>query len=105
MKVLLEYEANVNREANNQLTPLHLTAKNGHTKVAKVVRDMTIEVVGANVRSQILLDNGAEVNATERDGWTPLHYAARHGHPEVSKVCIFIVYPNLLQLMRSTDSS
>ena len=35
-KVLLEHGAVVDKLANDDMTPLHVAAKNGHAKVAKV---------------------------------------------------------------------
>ena len=48
--------------------PLHLAARNGHTKIV-----------------ELLVSHGARVNAKKADGWTPLHVAVFFGHIEVVK--------------------
>lgn len=59
------------RDAKN-LTPLHVAASRGQSKVAK-----------------LLLDYGADVSGPSEDGdWTPLVFAAYRGHLEVAKVLI-----------------
>lgn len=59
------------RDAKN-LTPLHVAASRGQSKVA-----------------QLLIDCGADVHGPTDDGdWTPLVYASYRGHYEVAKVLI-----------------
>lgn len=59
------------RDAKN-LTPLHVAASRGQSKVA-----------------QFLIDFGADVHGPSEDGdWTPLVFAAYRGHADVAKVLI-----------------
>ncbi|TPX34169.1 hypothetical protein SmJEL517_g03159 [Synchytrium microbalum] len=67
--VLLQYGANIDARANDQMTPLHLAAKIGSERVVK-----------------LLLDKGASVLARAGDLITPLHLAASHGHAKVINV-------------------
>lgn len=57
----------VNRqETVRQLSPLHIAAEEGHSRVAGV-----------------LIRAGAGVDLTDSQGRTPLHLAAKHGHAGV----------------------
>ena len=80
MKVLLEYGAGVDKlSVDSGVTPLHVAAENGHTKVMKVINNI-ISGVCSDVYSQILLDHDAKVDAAEENsGETPLHKAAFYG--------------------------
>ena len=49
-----------------QVTPLHLSCKEGNDKFAK-----------------LLLDKGAHVNSLTSSSLSPIHYAAMSGKPEV----------------------
>ena len=51
--------------------PLHYTARDNKTEVAKV-----------------LLANGADINAKDYSGFTPIHHTARDNKPEVAKVLL-----------------
>ena len=53
------------------IRPLHLSARNGHLKVARA-----------------LIEAGADVNAKEDDRCTPLHLSARDGHLKVARTLI-----------------
>ena len=59
-----------------RVTPLHVAAETGHTKVAKVNPNM-IPAVYTEDCSQILLEHDAKVNAANLTGDTSLHMAAR----------------------------
>ena len=59
----------VNARDNDDGTPLHEAALNGHTDAM-----------------QLLKSFGADVNARTKDGWTPLHFAASSGHTEAMQL-------------------
>ena len=60
MELLLENGATVDSEDNDQDTPLHLAAQEGHDKVV-----------------DMFLGAGASVSSKDKNGWTPLHFAAK----------------------------
>lgn len=64
--LLLDRGAEVNFQAKNNITPLHVAAKWGRNGMA--------------VR---LIQAGAQVDCKTRDGLTPLHCASRSGHASV----------------------
>ena len=59
----MELDANINLQAKDGRTPLHMTAINGRF-----------------TRAQMLLDRGALVDVGDKEGCTALHIAAAHGH-------------------------
>jgi len=65
--LLLRHGANVNVRQQNDITPLHETAHNGKTNLAR-----------------ILLENGAAVNAETQGGQTPLAMALEKGFAETA---------------------
>lgn len=58
--------ADVNATDNNEWTPLHLAAQNGHVEAVYFLGE----------------ELGADVNAKDRNERTPLHLAAKYGHRE-----------------------
>ncbi|MFH4982866.1 hypothetical protein AB6A40_009575 [Gnathostoma spinigerum] len=97
--LLIENNANVQAQAKNGLTPMHLCAQEDHVNVAEeLVRH------GASIDSQtkagytplhvachfgqlnmvrFLIQNGAPVASVTRASYTPLHQAAQQGHNTV----------------------
>ncbi|KAI9147082.1 ankyrin repeat protein [Paramyrothecium foliicola] len=66
-ELLLRHSKNLNvQEHKTRLTALHLAAKNGYGKIAK-----------------LLLKYGADPVVPDSQGHTPLHYAASNGHKPV----------------------
>ena len=65
-RTLIEYGADVNAKAENDLTPLHTAAARGNLEMAT-----------------LLLDQGADLNATTKDGKTAMAYAEERNHPEM----------------------
>ncbi|XP_046445039.1 serine/threonine-protein phosphatase 6 regulatory ankyrin repeat subunit A-like isoform X3 [Daphnia pulex] len=61
--LLIERDANINFQAKDGRTPLHMTA-----------------IHGRFMRAQMLLDRGALVDIGDKEGCTALHIAAAHGH-------------------------
>jgi len=61
VKLLLDYDADINRGGQDQSTPLHEAVLQGHLSVAK-----------------LLIKKGANINARNRKGETPLDLAVRH---------------------------
>ncbi|MCB9229507.1 MAG: ankyrin repeat domain-containing protein [Deltaproteobacteria bacterium] len=64
-------DVDVNANDENNATPLHWAAMNGHTAVAG-----------------LLIEKGADVNAAGDGSWTPLHLAAVEGHKDVAELLI-----------------
>ncbi len=54
------------QESTGQRSPLHVAAREGHSRIAGV-----------------LIRAGASVDLTDREGRTPLHLAAKHGRAGV----------------------
>lgn len=91
--MLLENGAQIDAATKKGFTPLHLTAKYGHIKVAELLltKNAPVDAQGKNgvtplhVASHydhqnvalLLLEKGASPHATAKNGHTPLHIAAR----------------------------
>lgn len=58
MKLLIDRGVDVNAKTDDDFTPLHVAAQEGHVEVVK-----------------FLLDGDANVNFKNKHGWTPLHLA------------------------------
>ena len=71
VRLLLEYEAEVNRRDTDLIPPLHLAATAGHEVVV-----------------QLLLQYEAELERQDSTVGTPLHYAARWGQEKVVEVLL-----------------
>jgi hypothetical protein len=65
-KLLIADKADVNAQANNGATPLHLAAAKGNKGIV-----------------ELLLANKANIDATDHDGWSPLHSAVTWGQKDV----------------------
>ncbi len=65
-RTLIEYGADVNAKAENDLTPLHTAAARGNLESAR-----------------LLLEHGADINAMSKDGKPPIAWAEARDHPEM----------------------
>jgi len=93
----------VNTTNNDQVTPLHFAAQEGHTEVAeRLLREDSIDVNKrtdqqatplhlaaqnghAEVAERLFRADGIDVNARIDRQFTPLHLAAQNGHTEVAE--------------------
>ncbi|PIK60415.1 putative ankyrin repeat and KH domain-containing protein mask [Apostichopus japonicus] len=71
VKLLLEYEADVNAQSSAGNTPLMYACSGGHEEIVK-----------------ILLDNGAKIEDHNENGHTPLMEAASSGHVAIAKILL-----------------
>ena len=70
--VATEYPEDVNSHSlDDASTPLHLTSREGHVEVARM-----------------LVERGADVSAQAEDGSTPLHSASCRNHVEVARMLV-----------------
>ena len=70
-KVLIEKNANVNKQDKYGDTPLHLAAGNGYHNICK-----------------LLVENNANINQPNNKGNTPLHLAAEERHIDVIEILL-----------------
>jgi ankyrin repeat protein len=68
---LIKRGADVNAKSNWGTTPLHVTSRDNHIEIVK-----------------LLLDAGADVEAKDNFGRTPLHWASGNNHIEIAKLLI-----------------
>uniref|UniRef100_A0A4X1U901 ZU5 domain-containing protein n=1 Tax=Sus scrofa TaxID=9823 RepID=A0A4X1U901_PIG len=71
VRLLLQYNAEIDDITLDHLTPLHVAAHCGHHRVAKV-----------------LLDKGAKPNSRALNGFTPLHIACKKNHIRVMELLL-----------------
>uniref|UniRef100_A0A2K5F2M8 Ankyrin-1 n=1 Tax=Aotus nancymaae TaxID=37293 RepID=A0A2K5F2M8_AOTNA len=71
VRLLLQYDAEIDDITLDHLTPLHVAAHCGHHRVAKV-----------------LLDKGAKPNSRALNGFTPLHIACKKNHVRVMELLL-----------------
>nr|XP_048312322.1 ankyrin-1 isoform X20 [Myodes glareolus] len=71
VRLLLQYNAEIDDVTLDHLTPLHVAAHCGHHRVAKV-----------------LLDKGAKPNSRALNGFTPLHIACKKNHIRVMELLL-----------------
>ncbi|KAJ7305215.1 hypothetical protein JRQ81_011125 [Phrynocephalus forsythii] len=71
VRLLLQYNADIDDITLDHLTPLHVAAHCGHHRVAK-----------------ILLEKGAKPNARALNGFTPLHIACKKNHIRVMELLL-----------------
>ena len=76
------YQCDKNPKNDENFTPLHMAAMNGHLQVCKLI----IENVCENPKPRS--DRGDSKNPKSCDGTTPLHYAALRGHLQVCQLII-----------------
>ena len=66
VRMLAERGANINKAANNGVTPLYVVSEQGHVEVVRV-----------------LIERGADINKAQNEGWTPLQIAISRNHTEI----------------------
>lgn len=71
IKILITHDAKVNQSDQNNDTPLHHAASEGHEFVIP-----------------ILLEAGSFINAVNQDQETPLHLAAKNGHAKIVQILL-----------------
>ena len=71
MRALIELGADFNKTQDNDVTPLYITAQNGHEAIVRA-----------------LVELGADVHKVTNDGETPLSLAAEWGHVAVVRALI-----------------
>jgi ankyrin repeat protein len=103
-EALIKRRANVNRLANNNITPLYWQIQNGHAEVVRVLLEKR-----ANYRERLkegktllhfaadrndpeivglLIKKGLSVNSVDKIRATPLHYAVYKDRPGVAEVLL-----------------
>ena len=70
-EALIAAGANTHTTDSDGLTPLHVAASKGNTKIV-----------------QILVKKGADINGTDLHGLTPLHHAIQENHSETIKLLV-----------------
>ena len=82
VRILLEYQADVNAPGEVGQTPLQFLSNNYSALVDRP------QVSQLHHVSRFLLEHGADINARSDNLFTPLHMAARHGRVEVIRVLL-----------------
>ena len=96
IELLLKADADVSCRTNDDITPLYISAYNGHSKVSsyrthqhtqcqkryECLIGSSLQVVGQ------LLKAGAKMEEYNASGWTALHAASERGHTDVIDVLI-----------------
>ncbi len=71
IELLLNAQAQINAQDENEMRPLHLAAQNGHTNLIP-----------------LLIQHGADPHAQDSDHYTPLHHATLRGHTPTAQALI-----------------
>ncbi|XP_027047638.1 ankyrin repeat domain-containing protein 17-like isoform X3 [Pocillopora damicornis] len=105
VKLLLEFNSNIEHRTKDGCTPLMLAAREGHYSVAKLILDSNAEV---NVPSgsennipltlacwkghtnvvELLLEHKSNIEHRNKAGCTPLMLASREGHVETTRLLL-----------------
>jgi len=96
--------ADINFHSQDEWTPLHIVANEGHYHVANILlgNGADIEAKSSNFRTplhiacirghtdivKLLLNRGAQINSKDLDMNTPTHFCAEYGHPELLKLLL-----------------
>lgn len=99
VQLLLDYDAYIDQQELNDMTPLILAIINGHTQTAQVLIDAGAKIYlkdgsgntalhyaagsGNTVITDKLLKNGAYINEKNVESITPLMLAVSHGYQEI----------------------
>ncbi|RDD42068.1 Transient receptor potential cation channel subfamily A member 1 [Trichoplax sp. H2] len=101
----LQNKANPTKEDDEEHTPLHLAAMNGHTSCVSILLAADSSIINdANIKGQtpvhlackrghiacvkVLLQYGANLSRTDDYRLSPLEYTAIYGHPETMKILL-----------------
>ena len=91
-------------DKDNNNTPLHHAAWNGHTSTVELLLSKGASIEATNIENDtplhlaalrghtstvdLLLSKGASIEATTKDNYTPLHYAAQDGHTSIVELLL-----------------
>ena len=96
MRVLIDHGADIDNKNEDEKTPFHMSAANGHTDVVKYLLEVdktavndkdeddntALHLAATNKMTntlEILLENGSSVHEKNDNFWTPLDCAAAAG--------------------------
>jgi len=102
--LLAEHRDDVHARGGYEITPLHVSARRGHSDIFILLvehfENVDIQGIwhqtalhraseGGHVEiGQWLLDRGADINAQDIDDWTPLYLATTYGHLEFARMLL-----------------
>ena len=71
VKILLEFNANINNFSNNRKIPLHFACSKNHYEIC-----------------EFLCENGSDVNFKDENGCSPLHLSAKNGNTKCLEILL-----------------